>query len=354
MPETYLNRDRVIGMSRAPVAQGIMTSLASMVVVPQDEAPFVVINPEFVDDFDQVGSGSEHASDQRIDYWQQPTITITGKVNFQTAARLFLRGLGGTVAATAVTGNVLATDYTAIMQPKINRTPKFTTLGQLLGSANYRFADMMVNAYSLSQTGTQPPKFTAELMGTGNHEELTSSIITTEGQPTSDTHSYVHGAAIGYTFNDGSVVNLPADGTLLGWSLGFSQNGIIKRLPGDPFLTAGDKSSGAFPRYIKRGNRTATSQVKMFLDSTFRARTQLKANTWLTSLSLILSGFRIPGTTVDYEMEYKMARAKFMSVAGDTEDADAALTVAHKVFPDTVTDSLVSGRVRALTSDALA
>lgn len=356
--EAVLLRDAVLAMSRTRQAQAAAATLDEHTAIKRDEGGSHV-EPQFrfVDDQDQQGDGSEHATDQRIDYVERITIPVAGKLNFQTCARMFFRGLGGPVSTGVIAGagNVGALDYLCNMQAKNITTPIFTSIAQLLPGANYRMMSFIVNTFSITLTNAQPPRFTAELIGSGQHEELTQVVIDAEGDTVYDPHIYPNGAFARFGFNDGAPVDVRGDG-LLGLTLSFSNNCVFKELPGDPTMDAtidGVLVKVPYPIFIKRGNRTATAQYKTYLNALSEVRDQQKSGKLLTSISAIFTGPRVAGTGVDYEFEYKMSKAKFGNIAPDTEDAYAARTIDLKLFPDAVTGGLVSGRVRAAATDAI-
>lgn len=351
-----LSRDNILAISTLPVAQGAFGVIADHQALRRDDSPHIEPNPRRVDDADQVGDGSEHARSDRLDYIEGLTLPVSGTANFQTCARLGLRALGGTVTPTAVTGNAAASDYAAVMQARRVTTPKFSSLVQLVEGANYRLASFMVNSFQMSWTAGQAVKYSAELLGTGHYVAITDSELTTEGEPPVIDHIYPAAAAfLRFTYNDGTVVDARDEG-LLGFSVGFNNNGFVKELPGDPFMSVViDTVTYKIPyaSFIKRGNRTGTLTLKTYQSALSKARAYLIGGKALTSTSIVIPGQPIPGTTVEYEFEWKLPKIKVASLGGSTEDAYAARDITMRLFPDAVTDSLMGIRVRALTTDLL-
>jgi hypothetical protein len=357
--EAVLTRNAILAMSSQPVDQGVADLLPEHTAIKRDEGG-AHVEPQFrfITDQDQQGDGSEFATDQRIDYVERITIPVTGKLNYQTSARMFLRGLGSDVTPSVVAGlgNAGATDYAADMQDKDITTPLFTSIVQILAGANLRMMSFVINSFSIALTGSAPPKFTAELIGSGQHEELTSLIITGEGDTVYDPHVYGSGAFVRFQFNDGALYDVRGDG-LLALNIGFSNNCTFKELPGDPTMDGtyeGVAVQIPYPAFIQRGNRTATLSYKTYANALSPIRDHQKSGKLLTAISALFPGPKIPTTGVNYELEYKMSKAKFGNIAPDTEDAYAARTVDLALFPDAITGGLVSGRVRAKTTDQIA
>lgn len=344
----FLLSDLQIAMSLLPeTAINTPFSLtADFIGVRANALPPHVPQVQTVDNMDMIGGGDEFADDVRLYNWLQQPLTLSGKLNAETAAYWLIRALNGTVTDAAVTA-ATSYDHSVPMQTRAQgRTPKYTTLIMNLGGADVVLASMAVNSFSISQQGTNEPQFSVELIGTGNFRRL-RDIAPAIVMPYPTEHHYFHGAAAVIVLNDGVVKNLSSLARVRSWSVGIQNNLVVgDRRPGDPFKTAGDVRTGAYVRSLLRGKRTASAQLKLALDENLDELDWLTDDTTLTGLSIKNVGEPIGATPEKFEVEWKVPNFKVQAITGDSEGDDATLTVNFSPLRDAVSGGLVTARVR--------
>jgi hypothetical protein len=191
----------------------------------------VIPEPELIDDSDQVGDGTEGPKDPRPGKTPSPQVTLGAKLSNVFPARLMKRFLGGTVVNSApiVTG---VYDHTVGMQARTSFVPQLTTVAMLLGGADPILSSMGVNTVDISQTGTDDPKISFGLMGSGHYKFFRDAyrvqVITITGTPA--------GGSVICDF-DGQPVTIPYNSsaaTLLGLL-----EALSNIAPGDISVTGG-------------------------------------------------------------------------------------------------------------------
>jgi hypothetical protein len=227
--------------------------------------------------------------------------------------------------------------------------PKYSTVIHTLGGADFLFPSMAVNRLQITQAGSQEPQCSFSLVNTGNHLRLidiTPAVVLTDPPK----HNYMHGAATAFTFNDGALKDLAATARIRNITLDFSNNlitGNEARSPGDPFLTSGVRSSGAYVRVLNRGKRTSSASFKLMLDETLAEYGYIKNGTVITSAKTVFGGQKIGTTTADFfEVEWNVPKSKAEVLTGDTESDKGALNITFGPKRDSVTKGLITGRVR--------
>jgi hypothetical protein len=140
---------------------------ANYLKVQSDVPAFVTPRIRYRNDAGSPGNGHEFATKQCAQNLEHTAITITGEVNSTYAGRLALRSKGGAVVD-AQQGGTAAWKHTAkMLDALISRQLPPSTMVSILGGANYRLADMVVDRFRLEQTRNEVPRFTADLIGSG-------------------------------------------------------------------------------------------------------------------------------------------------------------------------------------------
>lgn len=298
---------------------------------------------------DMIGDGTERSLVLRGGWWKPNEVTIAGQINTETAARLGGRCLGGTRTSTAVTVGQSYNVITKTQTKAQGRIPKLTTFGTLLGGYDFIYPSMGVNSFEISFEGEGNVNFSAALINTGywlHNADLDIPIVA----PAAPTHHLMHPAATRVTFSDGSTIDFAAEGELISGSCNFSQNMVVRQLPGDPFLDPDDRKSGAFARDIHRGKRDMTPQIKVALDDDLQAFVLMQDRTSITNLTyLFRSDEKITTTDEYFEFEWVYPLAQIQTVSADTDGDDAAITMTFYPKRDPVTLGYINQRV--LTGD---
>lgn len=311
-------------------------------------APSIPV-PEFVGDRDQVGDGNEFEEDSRLYYWTQNEYTFNAKLNTEGFARILARALGGTITNTVVTATK-SWDHSVIMQTGPQGVvPKYSTMIHKIGGADFLFPSMAVNRIQITQAGASEPRCSFSMVNTGLHRRLrdiTPAIVLADPPK----HNYFHGAATQFFFNDGALKDMAATARVRSITLDFSNNlitGQEARGPGDGFLDAGERGSGAYVRVLNRGTRTSTAAFKLMLDENLDEYGYVKNGTVITGATVIFGGQKIAGTTSDYfETEWKVPKSKAEVLTPDTESDKGALNITFGPKRDNVTKGLITSRIR--------
>lgn len=149
----------------------------------------VIPEPEMMDDSDQVGDGTEGPKDPRPGKTPATALTLSAKLNNVWPASLMKRFQAGVQV-----DNLFATgvyDHTVAMQLRTSFVPQLTTVPMLLGGADPILSSMGVNTVDISQAGTDDPKISFGLMGSGHHHFFSDvrriQVITITGTPAGGT-----------------------------------------------------------------------------------------------------------------------------------------------------------------------
>lgn len=308
--------------------------------------------PEMVRNTEMIGAG-EQGGPRRLYRWGSKTVTISGALNTDLAAILWARFLGGTIVDSAVTASV-SYGHAIALQTKAQGTfPKLSNL-IIRHSTNvgFVFCNMGVNSFSIDHNGTDEPTYTAELVGTGYWafvSDITGLNTALGSVSAAATASYdnMHGAAISFTYNDGSLKNPVTDVRLLASGFSGTNNLTVKEMPGNPFYK-GDRRKGSFATEISRGVRQISVTGRLYLDDTgFPELSALSANLAITNATLVYGGYKIGASSDFHEFECKLAKANIGALTPATEDDKAAFNITFEAEDDSATLSpAVSGRVQ--------
>jgi hypothetical protein len=180
-------KDVQLAISKAPettvnTPYTLASEFESIVV---DQVLPVIPEPDLVDDSDQVGDGVEGPKDPRPGKTPASALTLSSKLNNRWNSMMMARLLGGTITDSLAATGVY--DHTVVMQPRTSRVPKLTTVPMLLGGADPILNSMGVNSATIGQQGTDDPKASFELMGSGKYSRFRDvyrvQVITITGTP---------------------------------------------------------------------------------------------------------------------------------------------------------------------------
>ena len=348
MGNEYIQEDVQILYSSAPqsAVNTPITVGASFKSALVDAFPPTFPTPQFVDDSDQVGDGSEFPRWVRLYRWGIG-FSLGMKLNTELALVLIARALGGTITNTVVTATT-SWDHLVIMQKRSQgRIPKATTfLLPLIGAADFLLADIFVNSFTISQTGDAMPTVQFQLVGTGLHAKPHG--VTSLPNPITDTpvHHYFHGAALGFVLNDGSVRDLSSDGRNLSWSLDFQNNIVISNRVGDSFMTAGDLASGAYSKNVIHGKRRTVLNYRDTLGDTLNQWSWLINTTALTGIALLNKGMDKINVTDRYELEMRVPIGQLNALGGTQDNNILALDNGILALKDVTSEGLLTARGR--------
>ena len=294
-----------------------------------------------------VGDGQERAQRLRRGWWIPGQLTIGGQLNTETAARLGGRNLSGTRTSTEVAVSAGAWDIVTNQQTKAQgRIPKLSTIAFALGGYDFLWPSMGVNNFEISFEGDADVNFAANLINTGFWKKM-ADIVPAIVPPAAPAHHLMHPAATKVTFSDGSTIDYANEGDLLSGSCGNANNMVVRQLPGDPFITPGNRQSGAYSRDIHRGRRDPFARLKVAMDASLYEFTLAQSGTDVTSLTyLFVSDEKIGVTAYDYEFEWKFPLCEVQAVASDTDGDDAALNLEFYPKKDAVSGGFAIQRVR--------
>ena len=294
-----------------------------------------------------IGDGQERAQRLRRGWWIPGQISIAGQLNNVTSARLGGRNLSGTRTATEVSAGAGAWDIVTNQQTKAQgRIPKLSTIAFALGGYDFLWPSMGVNNFEITFEGDGDVNFTSALINTGYWKRM-SSIVPAIVPPDAVSHKLMHPAATRVTFSNGSTIDYAAEGDLISGSCGNGNNIVVRQLPGDPFITPGDRTSGAYSRDIHRGRRDPFARLKVAMDDSLAEFTMSQSGTDITSLTyLFVSDEKIGATAYDYEFEWKFPIAEIQATQSDTDGEDAAVTMEFYPKKDAVSGGFAIQRVR--------
>lgn len=176
MPVTpYFIPDIQIGISKVPeTAINVPYELAAEFdgILVDSVVPYVP-NLNLINDDDQVGDGTEFAKNPRPYNWTGSAVTLSSKMNTEFMAVMLRRFLGGVVTNTSPAAGVY--DHAIVMQLRTARVPLMSTLAMILGGADVILASMAVDKFTISQSRTEEPRASVDLMGSGFHKRFSDS-----------------------------------------------------------------------------------------------------------------------------------------------------------------------------------
>jgi hypothetical protein len=304
---------------------------------------------ETVTDEEMVGDGfSRTLRDIRNYYWSSRPWTVNGLLNDHIAAIILNGWQGGAVTTTA---RVSPSKDVAAVQNVINSIPKLFSLYRHLGGERFINSTFMPNNFTIAQEGEARPTFSFDMLSTGHHldgDEIDDTDFDEADINLAPDYEYFHGAATEVTATDGvEIYNWTADGELISLSATGSNNVDMRRRPGDPFKTAGNHNSGAFPRKVRNGKLSAGIRLLVDLGSSLKEYKAMVQGRKLTGLTIVFNGFdKIGATGDDFEFEIKAPRAGFQLIEGETDQDFGALALNIQPLRDATTKGYYTNRTR--------
>lgn len=331
-----------------------------------------VPDKEKFDDLGKIGTGQEFATDQRSGYLSVPSLEISDELNNGIAGVLFRRALGGAITVSSDIETSLGFyNHTFSMLPNASgRQLPSSTLLWAIGGADYMWGGVVVDQFRVDQSNSGVPTFTATLVGSGLHKRL--RYLTANGElavngsnayngpypgatnteyppnfPIPVRQNYMLGAESKISFTDtiGSY-NPTATGRIKSFSFTFNNaHRTDDRRPGDPRVdsgnqTSGDPKSGHYVNRMLHGERTATAEMTLMLDDTFREYTDAYTDDIITTFKYTAAGdllkkssspFTVSANDNQNEFEIEIPKAFFRSVRAADDNGDAVVTIT--VFP---------------------
>ncbi|HLL74809.1 MAG TPA: hypothetical protein VK421_06050 [Pyrinomonadaceae bacterium] len=312
-----------------------------------DNAPFPVPTPEYIDDSDQIGAGDEDraGTELRLHRWPPFRIPVSGKANTQMAARLLLRGAGGTVTNAVVSAGAVW-DASAGMQKKSEgTTPVATTMVSEDGGRRFLWPSMLVNSFGLIFSGGDPVRFESELINLGGFVPL-GDIVGGFTMPEAEEYEYMHPAGCRVTFNDGVPRDYAATGRLISGRAYFTNNIDVPTLPGDTPFADNDYATGTISKYANRGPRGFEAGIQIYGDDTdFDELSYILNRTPLANLTYLFRGDKITATHY-HELEVVAPLVQLRTIGRGNFNGFATLNLDFFVKPDPVTGRRFLFRVR--------
>src|SRR5262245_42109631 len=135
--------------------------------IQSDVPAFVTPRIRYRNDAGTPGNGHEFATKQCAQNLEHNAITVTGELNSTYAGRLALRSKGGAVVDAQQGGTAAWKHTSKMLDNLLSRQLPPSTVISILGGANYRLADMVVDRFRLEAGRNEVPRFTVDLIGSG-------------------------------------------------------------------------------------------------------------------------------------------------------------------------------------------
>jgi hypothetical protein len=132
-----------------------------------DQAAFVLPRIRFRNNAGRPGKGHEFATKQCAEVIEHGAYAVAEEVNSTYAGRLFLRGVGGPVTTAQQGGTAAHLHSAKMLDARLSRQNPLTTMIGILGGANFRMGDMVVDRSRLEQTRNDVPRYSIDLIGSG-------------------------------------------------------------------------------------------------------------------------------------------------------------------------------------------
>jgi hypothetical protein len=333
-----------------------------------------VPDKEKFDDLGKIGTGQEFATDQRSGYLNVPSLEISDELNNGIAGILFRRALGGAITVSSdLEASLGFYNHSFAMLPNgtsAGRQLPSSTILWAVGGADYMWGGVVVDQFRVDQSNSGVPTYTATLVGSGLNKRLRyltangalavngsnayngpyPGATLTEYPPTFPipvNQKYMLGAESKISFTDTlGAYNPTSSGRIKAFSFTFNNaHRTDDRRPGDPRVDSGNQTSGN-PRsghYVNRmlhGDRTATAEMTLMLDDTFREYTDAYTDDVITTFKYTAAGellkkagspYTESATDKQNEFEIEIPKSFFRSVRGADDNGDAVITMT--VFP---------------------
>src|SRR5262245_45659944 len=132
-----------------------------------DPAGFIMPEIQSRTDAGKVGNKGGFPTRRCVERIGHPAYTLADECNSAYAGRLLLRSLGGIVTSAQQSGSAAYLHSTKMLNPLLSRQLPLTTLVHILGGANIRYADMVVDSFTMSQNRAEAAQYSANLIGSG-------------------------------------------------------------------------------------------------------------------------------------------------------------------------------------------
>ncbi len=355
MANRYNLRDVKQAMSLANTAQGEILDTddgSGFIYYPSDAIGPVLPTRTPVPD-NAVGDGKAYPKKSKPYYYNPSSFPISMALNNTIGHLLFRDWLGGTIGnSTPATG--LSDQVIQMKNP--GTVPLVRNFARTLGGEQFLHADVFPNTIEISQpAGAGEPRMSFGMMNNGLFMEIDDTDFDTANVDTMLTYLRYHGAKTSFIFSDGvDTYDFATDGRLIDCSFTGSQNVIVRNQPGDGFIDTENQCEGAYAKNFNIDVQSASMRAKVLMDADFDEFVSWKADRRLTSVTQVYRSCEKIGAAVHYsEVEVKFPVGEF-NIAGDTEGNDSAINFEiNAIEGDSVTDSLVIGRVRRLTASGL-
>src|SRR5262245_22566993 len=132
-----------------------------------DPAAFVLPQINYRNDAGKPGNSHEFATKQCAEFIRHTGFTFADEVNSAYAGRFALRGVGGAVVDTQQGGTAAWKHKATMLDALISRQLPLTSLISILGGADYRLADFVVDSYRMEANRNDVPRYSCNLIGSG-------------------------------------------------------------------------------------------------------------------------------------------------------------------------------------------
>lgn len=298
---------------------------------------------------DQGRAGSRFAHKQCNTYWLPGAFSWQEDANFELAARLALRGVGGTVTPSTLVASTVY-KHTAKMKAGSagSQLPSSTVISVQEGTgASFLNAGVVVNAFEMSQEGTNPVRVAFEMLGSGKHK-APHAVTSLPATPSFD--CLQPSSILAYT-DSGGTVDLAAGCRQRSWRIRVSNNHDPNndRCNGDPKQDAGNYaassglSAAAYLQKLNAGDPVVEASITLTLDETSPLAEWIKMaeNTALTNITFGAVGPIITGSFT-YALKAIIPAGEFSAVQWVDSNGKAAITLTFIAFEDGTSDSAVT------------
>lgn len=349
----YLIRDILLGLSSAPE-----TVYNTPYVLGTDYKrfqmtgrAFPVPDKERFDDLGKIGNGTEFPTYQRSGYVLPASMEIADEVNTSICATLLRRCLGGADPVPSG-GDILEAGVAfkhkfGMLNTSSGRQLPSSSVVYSLGGLDLLWGGCVVDSFTMAQTNSGTPTFTAGLVSSGLYKDISTISPAFGALPAIAVPSYHLGAESTVEFtDDGGLVSLTSAQRIRSFSITINNNHITDdRRPGDPRIDVADMKKGWYVNRMLHGDRTVTAEFTVMLDDTLREFLDANTDVIITGFKITTKGYLIGASTVNqYQTTIIVPKCYFRTPRVSDEGGDAVVTLA--IFPVTgATYGLVTAEV---------